>query len=87
MLPSKLNFEIAPELYILPFSKVRIKKIPDADFLRQGRSAYRGATLFQKTHDGFKKEKADIPIGISATNSFVFSLPIRGEKPPDIYPL
>ena len=26
MLPSKLNFEIAPELYILPFSKVRIKK-------------------------------------------------------------
>ena len=52
------------------------EKIPDAKILRVRDDSYRGATLFQKYPIGFKKQKADIPIGISATNS-TFLNPIR----------
>ena len=45
------------------------KKVPDAMNVRVRDDVYRGATLFQKYPMAFKKQKADIPIGISATNS------------------
>ena len=52
------------------------KKVPDAMNVRVRDDVYRGATLFQKYPMAFKKQKADIPIGISATNS-TFLNPIR----------
>ena len=51
------------------------KKVPGAKILRVRDDDYRGATLFQK-YVLVKKQKADIPIGISATNS-TFLDPIR----------